>query len=65
MERLLALIQRLTPLDRQVILLYLEDMDAASIAEITGISSGNVATKIHRTKNILIRQFHQGEPHAE
>jgi len=65
MQRLLALIQRLTPLDRQVILLYLEDMDAASIAEITGISAGNVATKIHRIKNILIRQFHQEETHAE
>jgi len=60
-ERLYALIQRLRPVDRQVILLYLEQIDAASIAEITGLSSANVATKVHRIKQILIQQFHQGQ----
>ena len=64
LERLLQLIQRLKPLDRQVILSYLEDMDAAAIGEITGISARNVATKIHRIKHILTRQFHQGGRHA-
>jgi RNA polymerase sigma-70 factor, ECF subfamily len=39
---------------------YLEGMDAASIGEITGLSAGNVATKIHRIKNILSQQFHEG-----
>ena len=29
------------PLDRRVMLLYLEDLDAASIGEVTGLSSGN------------------------
>ncbi|HTU43672.1 MAG TPA: sigma-70 family RNA polymerase sigma factor [Bryobacteraceae bacterium] len=57
LDRLLALIQMLKPLDRQVIVSYLEGMDAASIGEITGISAGNVATKIHRIKNILARGF--------
>ena len=65
LERLLALIQRLKPLDRQVILSYLEGMDAAAIGEITGISPGNVATKIHRIKQILTRQFYQGARHGE
>jgi len=65
LEKLLRLIQQLKPLDRQVILSYLEDMDAASIAEITGISPGNVATKIHRIKNILTRRFHEGGSHGE
>ena len=65
LDRLLSLIQRLKPLDRQVILSYLEEMDAASIAEITGISPGNVATKVHRIKSILARQFHLGGQHAE
>ncbi len=65
LDRLLSLVQRLKPLDRQVILSYLEGMDAASIAEITGISPGNVATKIHRIKSILARQFHLGGQHAE
>jgi RNA polymerase sigma-70 factor (ECF subfamily) len=36
LERLEALIQRLKPLDRQIILLYLEDTDAASIGKISG-----------------------------
>jgi len=65
LERLLKLVQRLKPLDRQVILSYLERMDAASIAEVTGISPGNVATKIHRIKNILTRRFHEGGRHDE
>jgi len=65
LERLLELIQRLKPLDRQVILSYLEGLDAVSIGEITGISARNVATKIHRIKQILTRQFHEGVRHAE
>jgi RNA polymerase sigma-70 factor, ECF subfamily len=60
LERLYALIQKLKPLDREVILLYLEGMDAASIGEISGISSGNVATKIHRIKTMLAERFNAG-----
>jgi RNA polymerase sigma-70 factor, ECF subfamily len=60
LERLLALVQQLRPLDRQIILLYLEDLDAAAIGEITALSAGNVATKIHRIKSILKRRFHEG-----
>jgi RNA polymerase sigma-70 factor (ECF subfamily) len=60
LEHLLRLIQRLRPLDRQVILSYLEGMDAASIGEITGISPANVAMKIHRIKNILASRFQKG-----
>jgi RNA polymerase sigma-70 factor (ECF subfamily) len=63
LERLFALIQCLNPLDRQVILLYLEGMDAASIGEVTGISSGYAATKIHRVKAILAERFRKGGNH--
>jgi RNA polymerase sigma-70 factor (ECF subfamily) len=63
--RLSALIQQLKPLDRQVIVSYLEDLDAVSIGEITGLSPGNVAMRIHRIKNILARRFHEGGSHAE
>ena len=59
-ERLTALIHRLQPIDRQVILSYLEGLDAASIAEITGLSPGNVATKIHRIKRALASRFQEG-----
>jgi len=65
LDRLLNLIQRLKPLDRHVILAYLEGLDAASIGEITGLSPGNVATKIHRIKTVLARQFQQGAPAHE
>jgi RNA polymerase sigma-70 factor (ECF subfamily) len=62
LDRLSALIQRLKPLDRQVIVCYLEEMDAASIGEITGLSPANVAMRIHRIKNILAKRFHEAEP---
>jgi RNA polymerase sigma-70 factor (ECF subfamily) len=65
LERLSALIQQLKPLDRQVIISYLEEMDAVSIGEITGLSPGNVAMRIHRIKNILARRFHEGGNHGE
>lgn len=51
----------LKPIDRQVILSSLEGFDAASIGEVTGISPGNVSTKVHRIKNIMARRFQNGE----
>jgi len=64
-SRLLDRIYRLRPLDRQIILLYLEGEPAASIAEITGLSAVNIATKIHRIKRLLNRQLGEGAIHAE
>ena len=61
LARLETLIRRLTPPDDQVMLLYLEDVDAASIGEITGLSARAVATRIHRIKALLSRQFRNGE----
>ena len=65
LERLHGLIQRLRQLERQVMLLYLEQLDAASIAEITGFSAANVATKVRRIEQILIQQFHAGKNDGE
>jgi RNA polymerase sigma-70 factor (ECF subfamily) len=59
-ERLMDLIHQLKPLERDVMLLYLEDLDAASIAEITGMSAVHVRVQIHRIKGILTRRFHRG-----
>lgn len=64
LERIFGLIQRLKPLDRQIIVSYLEGMPANSISEITGLSPANVAMKVHRIKNILKRWFAEGGPHA-
>jgi RNA polymerase sigma-70 factor, ECF subfamily len=63
LQKLTALIQELNPLDRQVVLLFLEGIDAAGIGEVTGLSAGNIATKIHRIKNVLIRRFQAGGHH--
>lgn len=60
LERLSTLIQRLKPLDRQIIVFYLEGMDANSIGEITGLSPANIAMKVHRIKNVLRRWFGEG-----
>jgi RNA polymerase sigma-70 factor, ECF subfamily len=57
LAELQALIHRLAPLDRQIILLYLEGAAAAEIAEVTGMTPTNTATKIHRIKKLLNRNF--------
>jgi len=64
LDRLFTLIQRLDPLDRQVMMAYLEDLDAASIADITGLSTRNVWSKIHRIKSVLSRRFPRGGRNA-
>jgi RNA polymerase sigma-70 factor (ECF subfamily) len=64
LERLHELIHQLKPLDRQVMLLYLEQLDAAAIAEITGLSAANVATKVHRLKQLLAVRFHDRTNHG-
>jgi RNA polymerase sigma-70 factor, ECF subfamily len=64
-EKLRALIERLKPIDRDVVLLYLEGVEAIAIAEIVGISPDNVAQKILRAKKFLKQQFHNGEHHEQ
>ncbi len=61
---LMALIQRLKPLDRQIMVSYLEDLDATCISEITGLSVASVGMRIHRVKKLLAEQFRQGGNHA-
>jgi RNA polymerase sigma-70 factor (ECF subfamily) len=57
LEQLSGFIRQLKPLDRQIMICYLEEMDTAAIAEITGLSPANVGMKIHRIKNILASRF--------
>lgn len=64
LKRLSNLIHKLKPLDRQIMLSYLEEMDAGAIAEITGLSAANVSMKIHRIKIVLARHFHREREHA-
>ena len=67
-ERLAALhrfIAQLDPLNRALILLYLEDRGYGEIAEILGISETNVATKISRIKQKLRSQMTGSLPAGE
>jgi RNA polymerase sigma-70 factor (ECF subfamily) len=65
LDRLYELIRALRPPDRQVMLLYLEEQDAAMIADVTGLSAGNVATKIHRIKQLLVQRFYERAGHEQ
>lgn len=52
-ERVIALyavIDRLEPMDRALVLLWLDDRSQREIADILGISESNVATKLNRLK---------------
>jgi RNA polymerase sigma factor (sigma-70 family) len=57
--RLNAIIRKLGQPDRQIITLYLEGLDAASIAEVTGLSAGAIATRVSRLKSHLARLFQE------
>jgi RNA polymerase sigma-70 factor (ECF subfamily) len=51
------LIQELDEMNRALILLYLDDCDYQTIAEIVGISVTNVGTRLHRIKQQLQREL--------
>ena len=50
-------IAKLNPLDRALMILYLEENKQEDIAHILGISKTNVATKIYRIKKRLEKEF--------
>ena len=54
---LYAFIGQLDPLNRALILLYLEDRSYADMADILGLTETNVATKIGRIKHKLREQM--------
>ncbi|MCC8188268.1 MAG: sigma-70 family RNA polymerase sigma factor [Bacteroides sp.] len=53
LRELYRLINQLGQLDKSIILLYLEEKSYEEIAEITGLSVTNVATKLNRIKQKL------------
>jgi RNA polymerase sigma-70 factor (ECF subfamily) len=57
LRRLALLISDLKPVDRQVILLYIDDVGAHEIAEITGLSPPAVGVRVHRIKQLLRKIF--------
>ena len=57
---LYAFIDRLDPLNRALLLLYLDDRSHREIAEVLGITETNVATKIGRLKQRLREETRDG-----
>lgn len=64
LSRLMALIQRLRPLDRELVVLYLEGLSGTEIGEVVGISAGNVSTRINRVKKLLSHYANEGQPNV-
>jgi RNA polymerase sigma-70 factor (ECF subfamily) len=62
LERCHLLIGQLGSLDRTLLLLYLEGLEAREIAGIVGISTANVSQRIHRAKALLVRQSNGDTP---
>jgi len=52
-ERLYAAIRQLPKTDAALVLLYLDDLSYRQIAEVLGISEGNVGVKLNRAKKAL------------
>jgi len=65
MRVLRQLIDGLDELNRALVLLYLEGHTSEEIAEIVGISPGNVTTRMNRVKNELQRGFARLESSQE
>ncbi len=59
-EHLQRLIELLDPLHRALLVLYLDDLSHAEIAEVLGISVANVATRLSRIRQQL-RSLHDKE----
>ncbi|MFN4162788.1 MAG: RNA polymerase sigma factor [Stenotrophomonas sp.] len=56
-QQLEIAIRALPPLDRALMLLHLDDHDHRQIADILGISSANVSTRLHRLRQQLRARF--------
>jgi RNA polymerase sigma-70 factor (ECF subfamily) len=59
--RLSAAVQELPLSDRQIVVLHFEGLSAAEIADVTGLSAGNVATRLTRIRRKLLARVRGGE----
>jgi len=65
LDQVAVLIRTLPALDAQVIVLWLEGESAATISEITGLSSNAVSTRVHRIKALVASHFDSPTPEGE
>ena len=61
LEVLYRLIQRLSPVERALVTLYLEDLSYREISEVLGLSESNVGVKLNRIKARL-QEFAKESP---
>ena len=61
--RLYDCINQLQPIEKTLVSLYLEDLSTAEMADIVGISEGNVRVKLHRIKKALKEKL-EGNGHG-
>ena len=59
-QQLIHAVRRLSPANRQVILLAMEDLDAPEIADILQISQGAVRVRLNRAKTELLELMQDG-----
>lgn len=59
-QQLMLAVRRLSPANRQVILLAMEDLDAPEIADILQISQGAVRVRLNRAKTELMELMQHG-----
>ncbi|WP_025864187.1 RNA polymerase sigma factor [Prolixibacter bellariivorans] len=59
LKRLRELIDELDPLNKAILIMYLDDNSHSEISEAMGISVSNVGTKINRIKKQLKKKFNQ------
>ena len=60
-ERLMCLIRALPSADKQLALLYLEDLSTSEIADISGLTESAVATRLSRVRARLAERIRQQE----
>jgi RNA polymerase sigma-70 factor (ECF subfamily) len=60
-ERLTRLIRAMPPPDRQIVLLYLEELSTRDIAEVAGLSENAAATRLSRIRTRLAERIQQQE----
>jgi RNA polymerase sigma factor (sigma-70 family) len=62
-NRLYDCIDQLLPLEKTLVSLYLEDLSTERMADVVGISEGNVRVKLHRIKKKL-KEMMEGDDHG-
>lgn len=55
-RELYAMIATLEPLEKALVMLWLDEKPYAEIAAITGLSKANVATRLHRVREKLVKK---------